>query len=331
MAKGVLIFCDTEDGNLAKIVPELVTAGKEIAKRPGWDLSAVLIGGGTRALASAAASLGMDRVYVYDDTAFQTYRPDIFACALEALIRETAPAVLLFGRNGKGRDLAPKLAFRFKVGVVMDCVKAEVDEAGDFYMTHPIFGGKVNARFRTKTDFSIACLRAKSSEAAESDPAHAAEIIEKPLPELPSGDSITLLRSITEAAEGIKLDQASVVVSGGRGMKGPEGFESLKKLAGVLGGAQGTIGASRAAVDYNWVSGRLQVGQTGTIISPDLYVAVGISGAMQHVAGCASSKIIVAINKDPDAPIFDVANYGVIGNWEDVVPAFTERAEELNQ
>ena len=331
MGNGVMLFCETSDGNLTKITAELAGIGRNIADQCGQELQAVLIGNGVKRYAQELIYWGVDKVYVFDAPALDLYQADLYITAMDDLLKEP-PSILLFGHTEIGRDLAPRLGFRFKAGVVMDCVKVEVDQnSKKLLMTHPIYGSKANARFASKTEgLLIISLRAKSSDPAERDESRQGNIIEKSITikELPK--TIKIVEQIRDDTAGIKLEQAGIIVSGGRGMQGPEGFEILKKLALVLGGETGgAVGASRAAVDNGWVSNKLQVGQTGKIVSPNIYIAVGISGAMQHIAGCATAKNIIAINKDPEAPIFNIANYGVVGKWEQVIPAFTEKCKNL--
>lgn len=331
MGNGIMLFCETSDGSLAKITAELAGAGRNIADQLGEELQAVLFGSGVKAYAQELISLGIDKVYVFDAPVFDRYQAGLYGAAMEDLLKDP-PSILLFGHTETGRDLAPRLGFRLKAGIVMDCIKVEVDaNSKKLLLTHPIYGSKANARFASKTEgLLIASLRAKSCDPAEKDENRQGNIIEKSIEvgELPN--RIKVIDQIRDESAGVKLEQAGVIVSGGRGMQGPEGFETLKRLALVLGGETGgAVGASRAAVDNGWAPNKLQVGQTGKIVSPNIYVAVGISGAMQHIAGCATAKNIIAVNKDPEAPIFNIANYGVVGTWEQIIPAFTEKCEAL--
>ena len=332
MGKGVLLFCEIDEGSLAKIDAELASAGRKIADELGEDLQAVLVGNGVQEYAQELISLGVDKVHVFDDPAFEVYESDLYADTMAKFLQTISSTVLLFGHTEMGRDLAPRLGFRLETGVVMDCIKVEVDKPSKkIFMTHPVYGSKANARFRLKTDsVQIASIRAKSNEPADKDESKTGEIIVR-TEEIPQkADQIRLVEKIKHEVSGVKLEQATVIVSGGRGLQGTEGFESLKKLALILGGETGgAVGASRAAVDNGWISNNQQVGQTGKIVSPKIYIAVGISGALQHTAGCSTSKTIIAINKDPEAPIFDIANYGVVGKWEEVIPPFMEKLEAL--
>ncbi|KUO71621.1 MAG: hypothetical protein APF81_01250 [Desulfosporosinus sp. BRH_c37] len=333
MGKGVMLYCEIHEDCLAKIAAELASVGRKIADELGEELQAVLIGsGGVKAFAQELVFLGADKVLVIDDPAFASYQPDAYVEAMENVIKDISPAILLFGHNEAGRDLAPRLGFKFKAGVMLDCIKVEVEIATrKLYMTHPVYGSKVNTRFKAKTEgLLIASIRAKSNEPAESLETRSGEIIERSETVAVSIGQVQIIEQVKEEVAGVKLEEAGVIVSGGRGMQGPEGFEILKKLARVLGGEKGgAIGGSRAAIDNGWLPNKLQVGLTGKIVSPSIYIAVGISGAMQHIAGCLTSKTIIAINKDPEAPIFNISNYGVVGNWEDIVPALTEKCEAL--
>jgi len=332
MGKGVMLYCEIDEGSLAKITAELAGAGCKIADEFGVELQAVLIGSGVKAFAQELVFLGVDKVIVIDDPAFADYQPEAYTAALAEVINSESPSVLLFGQNEAGRDLAPRLGFKLKAGVVMDCIKVEVDPAvHKLYMTHPVYGSKTNARFKATTDgLLIASIRAKSNEPAERVESRSGEIVEKPVAIPTPTGQVKIVEQVQDAIAGVKLEQASVIVSGGRGMQGPDGFQVLKELAAVLGGeAGGAVGGSRAAVDNGWLPNKLQVGQTGKMVSPNIYVAVGISGAMQHIAGCSASKTIIAINKDPEAPIFNISNYGVVGKWEDIVPMLIEKCAAL--
>lgn len=331
MGNGVMLYGEIDDGGIANITAEMAGVGRNIADKLGQELQAVLIGNGAKIYAQELICLGIDKVYVCDDPVLGNYQSDLYVAVMEDLVQDP-PSLLLFGHTETGRDLAPRLGFRLRTGVVMDGIKIEADTSSrKIFITHPVYGSKANARFTLKSDgLQIATIRAKSNEPAEKDANRTGEIVIRtgsiPKPETP----IKVIEQVKDEVTGVKLEQASVVVSGGRGMQGAEGFEYLRKLARILGGETGgAVGASRAAVDNGWISNKQQVGQTGKIVSPNIYVAVGISGAMQHIAGCASSKNIIAINKDPEAPIFNIANYGIVGNWEEVIPAFTEKCESI--
>jgi len=241
--------------------------------------------------------------------------------------KEVMPQIILLGQTAIGRDLASRLAFRLGAAVTMDCVALEIDpESKRLLQTKPVYGGNARAIYTYESDPQIATVRAKVMAPLERDDSRKGEVITIEAGLDPSAIRTKFLEKVKEEVEGIKLEDASVVVSGGRGVGGPEGFKELEELAKLLGGA---VGASRPACDNGWMPDTSQVGLTGKIVTPDLYFAVGISGSSQHMAGCSSSKAIIAINKDSEANIFKEARYGVVGDWKKVIPALTEKVKEL--
>ena len=246
---------------------------------------------------------------------------------MDALCREVNPRVVLVSRTPEGRELAPRLAFRLGVGLAQDCLEVSVDVAAKTLLANrPVYGGNAVAVVSCERTPQIAAIRPKAYEPAELDTSRTGQVVSFPV-ELDAAQAKTrVVETVREESEGVKLEEARVVVSGGRGLGGPEPFSGLEELARILGGA---VGASRAAVDSGWVPPSYQVGLTGKAITPELYITVAISGASQHMAGCSGAKCIVAINKDADANIFKDARYGVVGDWERVLPALTEAVREL--
>jgi len=327
-SKGVMIFAEVRDGKIAAISGELLGAGRKLADQLGAGLSAILAGSGVSGLAKDLVALGAEKVYVVDDPKLEKYQNDIYTAVVEQVVKDVQPSILLFGHTNTGRDLAPTVNFRLGAGLCMDCIDLSIDPASKrMVMVRPVYGGNAHAQFIVEGDrLQIASVRVKSQEAPAPDAAKQGEIVTMTPKFDPAGIRLKAIERVKEEAVGIKLEDARVIVSGGRGIGSAEGFKMLEELAKLLGG---TVGASRAAVDAGWISSQVQVGQTGKIVSPEIYIAVGISGAMQHIAGCSSSKNFIAINKDPDAAIFKVAHYGVVGDYKQVVPAFIEKCREL--
>lgn len=325
--KGVMILAETVDGELSPITTEALGCGRKLAHRLGEELSAVLIGKDVRDLAQEPIGFGADKVYVVENDRLADYQVDAFLAVIEAVARETFPKILLMGQTFLGRDLAPRLAFRLKTGLAMDCVNLEIDsESGDLFATRPVYGGNALAIYTISEMPQMATIRAKAMSPLEKDESRTGEIISIAADYDTPPTRVKLIEKIKEDIEGVKLEDADVIVSGGRGIGDAKGFDPLVKLANLMKGA---VGATKAACDFKWVPASWQIGLTGKIVSPNVYFAVALSGASQHMAGCSGAKTIVAINKDPEANIFKEAEFGVIGDWQNVVPAFTQKIEEL--
>ena len=328
-AKGVLVLGEPADGGLATVSQELLAAGRKVADDVGEELSIGLLGASVEGAAQQAVACGADRVFAVTHPLLQEYQVDLYLSALESLCREAAPNVVLIARTEAGRELAPRLAFRLGVGLAQDCLEVSVDAASKRLLANrPVYGGNALAVVSCDYTPQIAAVRPKAYEPPEPDPARQGQVVSFPVELEGSLVRSQVLQRVEEESSGVKLEDAEVVVSGGRGLGGPEPFQALEELAKILGGA---VGASRAAVDSGWVPPHYQVGLTGKTITPDLYITVAISGASQHMAGCSGAKVIVAINKDSEANIFKEARYGVVGDWDKVVPAFTEAVRELTQ
>jgi len=323
--KGVLIFAEVADGKLTGLAQELLGVGRKLAGALGEGLSAVVAGSGVAAVAQQAVAFGADKVYVVDDPLLKDYTTDAYAAAMQKVLEQAKPQILLLGQTNVGRDLAPKLAFKLGVGLSTDCVDLAIDPASKkLLQTRPVYGGNARATFTTDGLPQIATARAKAFNALPKDDARKGEVVNVAAGLSPARTKV--LNKVKEEAAGIKLEDARVIVSGGRGMGGPDNFKLLEPLAKLLGGA---VGASRPPCDNNWVPTSLQIGLTGKIVSPEVYFAVGISGASQHMAGCTGAKHIIAINKDPEANIFREAEFGVVGDLKAILPALTEKVKEL--
>ncbi len=325
--KGVMIYGEVLEGKLSAIATELLGCGRKLADDLGQELSAVLAGSDVSSLAQEAIAFGADKVYVVDDLLLKDYQTDSYASVMEKVAKQVMPQIILLGQTAISRDLAPRLAFRLKTAATMDCIALEIDSGSKrLLQTKPVYGGNAQAIFTYESDPQIATVRAKVMEPLKPDTSRKGEVITIEAGLDPSAIRTKVLEKVKEEVKGIKLEDASVVVSGGRGMGGPEGFEQLQELANLLKAA---VGATRPPCDNGWMPDTAQVGLTGKIVTPDLYIAVGISGASQHLAGCSSSKTLVAINKDPEANIFKQAHYGVVGDWKKILPAFTAKTKEL--
>jgi len=326
---GVLILGDASGGELGSTTLELLAAGQKVAADLAEELSVALLGDTLDAAAQTAIAHGAQKVYAVNHPLLAEYQVDLQLSAVEALCKEISPRVVLIARTNEGRELAPRLAFRLGVGLAQDCLEVSVDTAEKKLLANrPVYGGNAIAVVSCDQTPQIAAIRPKAYEPAVEDSSRRGEVVSFPV-ELDASIALTqVVETVIEEAEGVKLEDARIVISGGRGLGGPEPFAHLEELAKIMGG---TVGASRAAVDSGWVPSSYQVGLTGKTITPDLYIMVAISGASQHMAGCSGAKVIVAINKDAEANIFKEARYGVVGDWETILPALTAALRELTQ
>jgi electron transfer flavoprotein alpha subunit len=324
---GILVFGEVREGKLASISTEGLGIGRKLADDSGRELAAALVGSGVAAVASEAIAYGADKVYVVDSDVFTVYQADTCLPALEKVLEQADPQIIIFGQDDIGRELAPRLAFRLKSAAVLDCVDLNIDpKSKRLLQTKPVYGGNAHAVYVTETDPQIVTIRTKAMAPLAPDNSRLGEIINVSVDIDPSVVRTRHIENVVEEVSGIKIEDAAVVVSGGRGIGGPEGFAQLEELARLMKGA---VGASRPPCDNGWINDMAQVGLTGKIIAPELYIAIAISGSSQHLSGCSGSKNIVAINKDPEANIFRHARYGVVGDWKKVLPAFTTRLKEL--
>jgi electron transfer flavoprotein alpha subunit len=323
MSNNVLVIAEQRGGALKKVSLEMLGEASRIAGALGGQAEAVVLGSGVTGLAETLAQYGAHKVYVGDDPVLAQYSPDGYASVLANLIKTSDPAIVLAPATSFGRDLAPRVAAKVGAGLASDCTHFEVQDS-QLLITRPIYAGKAIARVRVTTRPQMATVRPNTFPVPEANPG--ANAVTEPV----SLDGYQARAVVTGemAAEGGKLDvaEANIIVSGGRGLADPANFRLLEEMAEVLGAA---VGASRAAVDAGWRPHADQVGQTGKTVSPSLYIACGISGAIQHLAGMKTSKVIVAINKDPDAPIFKLADYGIVADLFKVVPALTEEFRKL--
>ena len=329
--KHIWIFIECQAGAPKKVGLELLSPGRELANKCSEKLVAVIIGENTQQIAKDAISYGADEAIVVTRKAYHSYSTDAYSHALTTLVEKYKPSVLLLGATGNGRDLAPRIACRLKTGLTADCTALAMDEeSGNVAWTRPAFGGNLMATISCPDCRpQIGTVRPGVFRCAEYDLSRTGTVIEEDIPIEPYFIRTKVLEIIQSMSkEEVNLEEAKVIVSGGRGLGDPKNFVIIQQLADVFGGA---VGSSRAAVDAGWISHAHQVGQTGKTVQPQLYIACGISGAIQHVAGMSSADTIIAINKDPDAPIFKVADYGVVGDLFEIIPVFAEEIRRLRE
>jgi len=326
--RGVWVVGEVTDGHLAGVSLELLGKGRDLAETLEVPLSLVLLGDEVEPLAVTAGEYGADQVYLVEHPVLHHYRTAPYTDVISGLINRHRPEIVLFGATAMGRDLASRIAARIQAGLTADCTGLEIDrEERLLLQTRPAFGGNVMATIVCRhARPQMATVRPKVMTKREPQPGRAAEIIPVRV-ELDERRALTRILEVIREESGahVNLAEADIIVSGGRGLGKAENFALIQELADVLGGA---VGASRATVDAGWIPAYHQVGQTGKTVKPRLYIACGISGAVQHLAGMASSDCIVAINKDPHAPIFDVAHYAIVGDLFEVVPALIKQVKQ---
>ncbi len=330
--KGVYVFAQQVDGEVSSIAYELLGKAKDLAKDLDTDVTAVVLGSGIKGLADSLAEYGADKVIVVDDKELEVYRTEPYAHALASVINEYKPEIMLVGATAIGRDLGPRVSARVATGLTADCTVLEIGDFTDnmtkevlpkqLLMTRPAFGGNTIATIACPYNRpQMATVRAGVMQKIEPVKGAKAEVIEYNPGFTPDNKYVEILDVVKSVVDTVDIMDAKILVSGGRGVGSKENFKLLEDLAEVLGG---TVSCSRAVVDNGWLSRDLQVGQTGKTVRPNVYFAIGISGAIQHVAGMEESDIIVAINKDETAPIFDVADYGIVGDLNKILPQLTE-------
>ncbi|CDE68798.1 electron transfer flavoprotein subunit alpha/FixB family protein [Jutongia sp.] len=337
--KGVYVFAQQVDNELSSIAFELLGKAKELAAPLNTEVTAVLIGSGVKGLVDQLAEYGADKVIVVDDPELKEYRTEPYAHALSSVINEYKPEIVLVGATAIGRDLGPRVSARVATGLTADCTVLEI---GDFplnaipgqeqkhnqlLMTRPAFGGNTIATIACPDNRpQMATVRPGVMQKIDPIAGAKAEVIEYNPGFTPDNKYVEILDIVKELSDTVDIMDAKILVSGGRGVGSAENFKMLQDLADVIGG---TVSCSRAVVDNGWLPKELQVGQTGKTVRPNVYFAIGISGAIQHTAGMEESDIIIAINKDDSAPIFDVADYGIVGDLNKIVPKLTEELKKV--
>lgn len=322
MARKVLVLGEIRDQLLRNVSFEAIAAAKTIAE--GGEVVAVLIGESVNHLTDEMIYYGADRIVIVENEKLKTYTPEGYSQALMAVIDQESPEGLVFGHTALGKDLSPKIASKLQSGLLSDTINVEV-AGGNCVFTRPIYSGKAFEKQIISDGIIFATIRPNNISPLQKDESRVGEVSSISI-EI-KGLRTVIKDVVRKASEGVDLSEAKVIVAGGRGVKSSEGFKSLTELAQVLGGA---VGASRGACDADYCDYSLQIGQTGKVVTPDLYIACGISGAIQHLAGMSNSKVIVAVNKDPEANIFKVADYGIVGDLFEVVPMLTEEFKKLN-
>lgn len=320
MAEKILVLGEVKNGDLRSVSFEAAAAAKKAA--PNAEIVGAVLGDDVTGLAKKMIHHGADRAIAVNAPELKNYTTDAYQQAIMQVLEEENPSCIVMGHTALGKDLAPRIAVRKGLALISDIVSLEQQD-GELLCTRPIYSGKAFEKRKPKDDRFFLTIRPNNIQALEADENRDGEV-STVTPDLK--DIRTVIKDIAKkAATGMDLSEAKVVVAGGRGVKGPEGFELLQELADVFGGA---VGASRGACDADYCDYSLQIGQTGKVVTPDLYIAAGISGAIQHLAGMSNSKVIVAINKDPEAPIFDIADYGIVGDLFDVIPVLIEELKK---
>jgi electron transfer flavoprotein alpha subunit len=324
MAQGILVFIEEREGKVKKTSLEALSAARKMADALKEPVTALRLGAGEPS--ANLAHHGADRVISAQHELLNAYSTEGYSATVFQAAQKQEPRMILGSASAMGRDLMPRVAAKLGVGLAQDCIEAQVIEGQQLECVRPIYAGKAYARVRLLMTPAMATLRPNVFSLGEADTSRSAESVAF-TPDLdPAKIHATVKETKAAAGQKIELTEANIIVSGGRGVKGPEFFPMVEELADALSGA---LGASRAAVDAGWIDHQHQVGQTGKTVSPTLYIACGISGAIQHLAGMSSSKFIVAINKDPEAPIFNIADYGIVGDIFEVVPALTQAIKNL--
>ena len=324
--KDVLVFAEQRNGKVASVSYELLGIGRKLSNELGTKLLAILLGS-DESEARELLKWGADKVYLYNDPIFSQFNDDTYTEAVSKFIKENKPAIVLAGATPVGRSFIPRVAARLRTGLTADCTSLEIDkETKNILQIRPAFGGNIMATiFCPDYRPQMATVRPRVMKRAEYNAGRTGEIINCKIDNLISRTKV--IDSVKEISEiSVNLHEAEVIVAGGRGLGDANGFKLLEGLAEVMGGA---VGASRAAVDKGWISYSHQVGQTGKTVSPKIYIACGISGAVQHLVGMQSSDIIIAINKNPEAPIFNVATYGIVGDLYEIIPLLIKKIKEI--
>jgi electron transfer flavoprotein alpha subunit len=325
---GILVAGEWNEDGLQSSTAELLAVGRSLASVSGAEVSVAMLGSVPESVSQEEISLGADIVYVLRDPLLNEGGLDAAVAAFEAICRQTGPEVMLFAKTEVGSEVGPRVAFRLGVGAAQDCLEVEADaDSNRVVVTRPVYGGNAMARLRFPgTDPQVVVVRGKAYEPLTADATRQGQVVSLDVSLDPAVVKSRRVETVKAEAAGVRLEDASVVVGGGRGLGGPEPFEQLEELARLLGGA---VGASRAVCDAGWLDHGYQIGLTGKTITPDLYITVGISGASQHMAGCSGAKHLIAINKDADSNIFKAASLGVVGDWKAVLPSFIETVREL--
>lgn len=328
--KGILICGELKGGNITSVSKELVTTGRRLGDTLDQPLYFLLMGDNLGNITGKAADLGVDKVLAVENPALADLNPERLTAVLKDICDRIEPQLILFGQTDMGRDVAPRLAAKLGASVCTDCVDLAFNEAGDMLLqTKPVYGGNAMAQWASPNRFPhVVTMRPRSEKPADPDPTNPGEIESVAVEIDETQTRARLITTIQEENGEIRLEDAKIIVAGGGGIGGSEGFRLVRELAQSLGAA---VGITRVPSDENWMPKKLEIGQTGHTVSPSLYIAIGISGAPQHLAGCSSSKVIVAINRDPQARIFDEADFGIAADYKQVLPSLIEKIKTLKE
>ncbi len=325
--QGVWVFIEEKDGEIPSVSLELLGAGRKLADKRGVELAGILIGEGVKPLAQKVFEYGADTVFLYDQPIFKHYRTESYMKALLDCSNKHKPEIILFGATSTGKDLASAVATDLPTGLTADTTELDVEEeTGLLLASRPAFGGNIMATILCKKYRpQMATVRAKVMKALSPQPGRTGKIIEESISLKEEDIRTKVLEIVKETTKKVRIDEADIIVAGGKGLGSPEGFQLVHQLAVTLGGA---VGASRDVVEAGWIEHPHQVGQTGVTVTPKIYIAIGISGAIQHIVGMKNSGLIIAINKDSEAPIFDACHYGIVGDAFEIVPLLIEQFKE---
>jgi electron transfer flavoprotein alpha subunit len=328
--KGILICGELKERKIASVSKELITAGKKLSSVLDQPIDFLLIGEDIANAADEVADLGVDRVLTVDGPGYSDFHPERLVAITADVCERISPRIILLGQTDMGRDVGPRLAANLGASICMDCVALAFDKTDNsLIQTKPVYGGNALAQWASPDDRPhVVTMRPRAEQPAEPDPSYKGKVESISIEFDEKHIRSQLMETTYTEDKGIKLEEAKAIVAGGGGIGGSEGFGLVQELANVLGAA---VGITRVPSDENWMPKSLEIGQTGHMVSPSLYIAVGISGAPQHLAGCSNSKIIVAINKDPQAPIFNTADFGIVGDYREVLPALIEKLKALKE
>lgn len=328
--KGIWVYIEQNDGEIAGVSLELLGAGRKMADKRGVELGGVLLGHQVKTLAPVIFEYGADKIYVIDDPILQDYRSETYRVGFVSLVNKYKPEIVLYGATSNGKDLASAAATDLETGLTADTTMLDVDvETGLLEASRPAFGGNIMATILCKKHRpQMATVRSKVMKAMDPVKGRNGEIVEEKISIKEEQVRTKVLQIVKDVGKKVKLDEAHIIVAGGKGLKDEKGFQLCHQLADVLGAS---VGASRDAVEAGWIDHAHQVGQTGTTVTPKIYFAIGISGAVQHIVGMQNSEYIIAINSDPNAPIFGVATYGIVGDAFEIVPKLIEQFSKVKQ
>jgi caffeyl-CoA reductase-Etf complex subunit CarE len=325
---GILVLAEVKEGKITSVTCELLTTGTRLGNKISQPVSVLLAAENLPGLAAGLITLGADKIYTTGGPPAETPLAEFYTTLTTEACKQITPAVVLLGQTDLGRDIAPRLAARLEAGVTMDCTGLDFDANSKMLLqTKPVYGGNAVAVWASEISRTqVVTMRPRSTAPAEPDASRKGEIINLSIPADKQAIKVRLVESIREENKGIKLEDAKVIVTGGGGIGGKEGFKLLEELATIIGG---TVAVTRVPCDEGWKPISLEIGQTGHIVSPDLYIAVGVSGAPQHMAGCSGSKRIVAINRDSDAPIFKESDFGLVGDYKEALPVLIQKLKSM--